>query len=66
MVTWATWAELSPKLPNLDFITGARVQGLCLGWCPRPQPPMDLSEKVLPSILLYFILKSPETKHWEA
>lgn len=47
MVTWATWAELSPKLPNLDFITGARVQGLCLGGCPRPQPPTDLSEKVL-------------------
>lgn len=47
-----TWAEFSLKLPNLDFITGARVQGLCLCWCPKP-----LSKKVLSDIL-----KSPKTK----
>lgn len=46
MVMSATRAELSQKLSNLGFIIGTRVQGLCLSWCPRPQPPKDLSEKV--------------------
>lgn len=46
MVMSATRAELSQKLANLGFITGTRVQGLCLSWCLRPQPPKDLSEKV--------------------
>lgn len=50
-----TWAEFSLKLPKPEF--HYRCQSLCLCWCPKSQPPKDLSKKVLSDKL-----KSPKTK----